>query len=121
MGTDKADKRSEEGRSISRPLPHPAQRAIAQLGADFSRARRRRAITQGDLALRAGVSLSTIKRLEAGDHRMQLHVLARVLMVFGELDKLKVLLDSANDDIGLALADEGLPQRVRARKGQNAF
>jgi transcriptional regulator with XRE-family HTH domain len=121
MGTAKADKRSPADRKAARPLPHPAERAIAQLGADFSRARRRRSITQENLAQRAGVSLSTVKRLEAGDPRMQLHVLARVLLVFGDLDKLKVLLDSAGDDIGLALADEGLPQRVRARKGQNAF
>ena len=121
MGTIKTDKRPLEDRKVARPLAHPAERAIAQLGADFSRARRRRSITQANLAQRAGVSLSTIKRLEAGDPRMQLHVLARVLLVFGELGKLKALLDSAGDDIGLALADEGLPQRVRARKGQNAF
>lgn len=121
MGTAKNRKRSDEGSTPARPLPQPAQRAITQLALDFSRARRRRAMTQADLALRAGVSLSTIRRLEAGDSRMQVHVLARVLLVFGELDKLKALLDSATDDIGLALADEGLPQRVRARKGQNAF
>ncbi|HSW18497.1 MAG TPA: helix-turn-helix domain-containing protein [Ramlibacter sp.] len=121
MGTDNPHKSPQEDRKTARPLPLPAGRAIGQLGADVNRARRRRSITQEDLALRAGVSLSTIKRLEAGDARMQLHVLARVLMVFGELDKLKSLLDSANDDIGLALADEGLPQRVRARKAQNAF
>ena len=107
--------------NTARPLPHPAERALAKLGADFSRARRRRAITQHNLALRAGVSLNTIKRLEAGDHRMQLHVLARVLMVFGELEKLQDLLDTAIDDIGLALADEALPVRVRARKAQTAF
>lgn len=78
-------------------------------------------MTQRDLALRAGVSESTIRRLENGDPRMQVHVLARVLSVFGELEKLTALLDSARDHIGLALADEGLPQRVRPRKAQNAF
>lgn len=78
-------------------------------------------MSQLDLATRAGVSLNTIKRLEAGDHRMQLHVLARVLMLFGELAKLQDLLDTAKDDIGLALADEALPLRVRARKNQSAF
>lgn len=94
---------------------------MAQLGSDFSRARRRRGLTQRDLAQRSGVSESTIRRLEGGDPRMQVHVLARVMLVFGELDKLKNLLDTASDDIGLALADEGLPQRVRPRKRQNAF
>lgn len=53
---------------------------------------------------------------------MQLHVLARVLHLFGELDRLSDLLDSAQDDIGLALMDEQLPQRVRPKKpSPNAF
>lgn len=121
MGAINQRKGSDQTNSISRPLPQPAQRALAQLAADLSRARRRRAMTQADLAVRSGVSPSTIKRIEAGEPQIQLHVLARVLLVFGELDKLKVLLDSAKDDIGLALADEALPQRVRPRKGQSAF
>jgi len=39
--------------------------------------------------------------------------LARALQVFGELDKLNQLLDTAQDTMGLALMDEKLPQRVR--------
>jgi len=39
--------------------------------------------------------------------------LARVLQVFGELDQLDQLLDTAHDTIGLTLMDEKLPQRVR--------
>lgn len=112
----------EKGRKVERLLPLPAQRAIAKLGADINRARRRRQLTQQSLAERAGVSLNTIKRLESGDPRMQLHVLARVLTVFGDISRLDQLLDSGQDDIGLALMDEHLPRRVRARKrSTNAF
>lgn len=99
-----------------RPLPFPAGRALTQLGQDINFARRRRQFTQQSLAERAGVSASTIKRLEAGDPRMQLHVLARVLQVFGEIAKLESLLDTSKDELGLALMDEKLPLRVRARK-----
>lgn len=121
MGTANSSKSSAENKKADRPLPAPAQRAIARLGGDISRARRRRALTQQDLALRAGVSHSTIKRLESGDHRIQLHVIARVLMIFGELEKLASLLDTAKDDVGLALANEALPVRVRHRKSETAF
>lgn len=55
--------------------------------------------------------MSTVKRLEAGDPRMQLHVLARVLHLFGELGRLDELLGAGQDEIGLALVEQRLPQR----------
>lgn len=102
--------------SPTQPLPVPAARALSQLGADINRARRRRQLTQQSLAERAGVSLNTVKRLEAGEPQIQMQALARVLLVFGELARLEQLLETAGDDIGLALMDEQLPQRVRPRK-----
>jgi hypothetical protein len=45
-----------------------------------------------------------------------MQTLARALHVFGELERLKQLLDSSEDSIGLALMDEKLPQRVRLPK-----
>nr|WP_175976747.1 helix-turn-helix transcriptional regulator [Burkholderia sp. BCC1047] len=116
MGTIKANKGPVESRQNERPLPVTVQRTLKKLGSDINRGRRRRGLTQQALAERVGAGLSTIKRLEAGDPRMQLHVLARVLQVFGELDRLGDLLDSAQDDVGLALMDDQLPQRVRMRK-----
>ncbi|KVK80683.1 XRE family transcriptional regulator [Burkholderia cepacia] len=110
------DSGSDKGRKNLHPLPAPVLRALKKLGDDINRGRRRRGLTQRALAERVGAGLNTIKRLEAGDPRMQLHVLARVLQVFGELERLDGLLDSAQDDVGLALMDEQLPRRIRARK-----
>jgi len=60
--------------------------------------------------------------MENGDPHVQLHFLVRVLHFFGELQRLNDLLDSGQDDIGLALMDEKLPQRVRtAKKTTKAF
>ena len=98
------------------PLPLPVERAIQKLGRDISYARRRRRITQASLAERIGASLATVRRLEKGDPRIPLHFVARVLQVFGELERLNMLLDSSEDAIGLMLMDESLPKRVRARK-----
>lgn len=97
------------------PAPLPVQRAIAKLGNDLALARRRRRISQQSLATRIGASVSTIKRMEKGDMRVPLHFIARSLHVFGELERLAALLDSAHDDIGLTLADDALPKRIRSK------
>ena len=98
------------------PLPLPVSRSIAKLGADINLARRRRRISQQSLAERIGASLTTVKRMEAGDPRIPLHFLARTLHVFGEIERLGELLDTAQDPIGLSLMDEQLPQRIRSRR-----
>lgn len=112
--------KQEKGRSTTLstaplPVPLPVQRAIEKLGNDLALARRRRRISQQSLALRIGASVSTVKRMEKGDMRVPLHFIARSLYVFGELDRLTSLLDSANDEIGLTLADEALPRRIRSK------
>jgi hypothetical protein len=38
--------------------------------------------------------------------------------VLGELEKINGLLDTANDEIGLALMNEQLPQRIRSKGGK---
>lgn len=128
MGTKKFEKGSDQSlkavSAVPLPLPTPVARAITRLGADISLARRRRCITQQSLAERIGASLSTVKRIEAGDARVPLHFIARTLHVFGEVERLAGLLDTAQDPIGLALMDEQLPRRVRSPRrtpGQGAL
>ncbi|MFM0250163.1 helix-turn-helix domain-containing protein [Paraburkholderia sediminicola] len=116
MEPTKSPKSPREGRSGDKPLPTPVQRTLTKLGEDINRARRRRGLTQQALADRIGAGLNTVKRMEAGDPHVQLHFLARALHLFGELQRLDDLLDSGQDDIGLTLMDEKLPQRVRIRK-----
>lgn len=100
------------------PVPLPVERAIRKLGHDLSLARRRRHISQASLAERIGASLSTIKRMEDGDLRIPLHFIARAMYLFGELERVSNLLDTARDDIGLTLMNDQLPQRVRAKSAK---
>ncbi len=116
MESTKPFKSPLEGRKAGKPLPIPVQRTLMKLGEDLNRARRRRGLTQQALASRIGAGLNTVKRMENGDPHVQLHFLVRALHFFGELQRLNDLLDSGQDDIGLALMDEKLPQRVRAAK-----
>ncbi|MCR6666321.1 MAG: helix-turn-helix domain-containing protein [Methyloversatilis sp.] len=99
------------------PVPLPVERAIRKLGGDISLSRRRRHISQASLAERMGASLSTVRRMEKGDLRVPIHFFARALHVFGEIQALENLLDTAKDDIGLTLMDENLPKRVRSKTG----
>jgi len=99
------------------PIPIPVERAIRKLGGDISLARRRRHISQASLAERMGASVSTVRRMERGDVRVPIHFFARALHVFGEIQALERLLDTASDEIGLTLMDERLPKRVRSKRG----
>lgn len=98
------------------PLPVPAARALAKLGKDISFARRRRRMSQVSLAERAGIAHSTLKRLERGEPGCSMEQLARVLHVFGEIERLEGLLDTGADTVGLLMSNEALPQRVRQRR-----
>ncbi|MEY2617071.1 MAG: hypothetical protein RL522_73 [Pseudomonadota bacterium] len=95
------------------PPPLPVVRSLNRLGQAISLARRRRHLTQQDLAERIATSANTVRRMEAGHPGTALMHIARALQVFGELDKLDQLLDTPQDTIGLTLMDEKLPQRVR--------
>ena len=88
-------------------------RSLTRLGQAISLARRRRHLTQQDLAQRIGSSANTVRRMEAGHPGTALVHVARALQVFGDLDKLNQLLDTPQDTIGLTLMDAKLPQRVR--------
>ncbi len=89
---------------------------MTQLGHNISRARRRRNMSQLMLAERIGASLNTVRRMEDGFPGTALQYIARALQVFGELDKLEALMDTAQDGVGLVLMDEKLPQRVRSQR-----
>lgn len=119
MKTHKRDSHPVESDKVDFPLPLPVERAIRKLGSDVALARRRRRISQASLAERMGASVSTVRRMEKGDVRVPIHFFARALYVFGEIQALAGLLDTARDDIGLTLMDENLPQRVRSKPGKS--
>lgn len=99
-------------------LPQPVERALRRLGQDISTARRMRRLSQEDLALRIGTSLSTVRRMEDGYPGTALHTFLRALHVLGRLEAVAGVMALENDTLGLELAREQLPQRVRsARSG----
>jgi DNA-binding XRE family transcriptional regulator len=101
-------------------LPIPVINALRKTGQDISDARRRRRITIELMAQRAGLSRTTIGKIEKGDPTTSMGGYASVLFVLGMEDRLSNLVDSVHDLVGRRLEDEKLPQRVRIpykRKG----
>src|SRR5262249_17917852 len=99
------------------PTPHrpslAVRRALRKLGLDLRDARRRRSLPAEVVAQRAFTSRPTLQRVEAGDYRVSVGIYAAVLQALGLLDGLGEVADPSRDVVGLALASEKLPQRVR--------
>jgi DNA-binding XRE family transcriptional regulator len=106
----------KSGKQDAVPVPMPVVRALEKLGHDLSLARRRRMLTQESMAERIQTSVATLRRLEKGDPRVAIGVIAQAFLVLGELNKISGLLDTSTDEIGLSLMNEQLPQRVRNKK-----
>ncbi|MEQ4922234.1 helix-turn-helix domain-containing protein [Proteus hauseri] len=83
--------------------------ALAKLGKDIEFARRVRGISAERFAKSAGISRSTLHRLESGKGAgVSLNTLAMVLTILGKLDLLSNLIDMRNDDIGLSILRENV-------------
>lgn len=98
------------------PLPLPVKRVLTKLGEDIRNGRIRRRITAATMAQRAFVTRQTLTRVERGDPSVSLGIYATVLFVLGMANRLGELADIRNDELGLQLEEQQLPQRVR-RKG----
>lgn len=100
-------------------LPLPALKALRKLGQDLNAARRRRRVTIKLMAERAGVSRTTIGKIEKGDPTTSIGGYAAVLFVLGMTERLTDLVDAIYDLTGRQLDEEKLPQRVRMPSREN--
>lgn len=94
-------------------LPHRVERVLAKLGTDIRDARKRRRIPVRVMAERALISPTTLTKIERGDPGVAIGFYASVLFVLGLSDRLGEIVDASTDELGLALAAEELPERVR--------
>lgn len=94
--------------------PVVVARALDGIGRDLTTWRKLRHLTIAQVADRAGVSRSTVLRLESGQGASTENLL-RVARALGVLDLLAQALDPYATDVGRLRADEELPTRVRAR------
>ena len=98
---------------IKNSTPFPVRRALKKLGQDLCDARKRRRIPMQLAADRAGISRSTLSKIEKGDEGVSVCAYAKILFVLGMIGRLSELADSASDRLGLSLEAENLPKRIR--------
>jgi DNA-binding XRE family transcriptional regulator len=89
-------------------------RDLRSLGENISVARRRRKLTQSNLADAAGVTRATIRRLEKGEAGITIGTLAMVLLALGERDGIRKLVSPERDLLGQALSIDSMPKRIRS-------
>lgn len=98
----------------TRALPPSATNALETLGADLAFARKRRGWSLREAAGRLFITVTTLRRLEAGHPGVGLGVLAQAMNVYGLGDRLALL---ANPSFDLrALQQER--RRLTTRVGQ---
>lgn len=98
----------------STPTPISVSRALRVIGGQLSEWRRLQRLTIDQVADRAGVGPSTLKRIEHGADANFENVL-RIARALGLLDRVIEAFDPAQTDIGRARALDALPKRVRPR------
>ena len=96
--------------------PLPVKHGLRRLGQELRAARLRRRIPVAVLAERAAISRVTLAKVEKGEPGVSMGIYAKVLFVLGLMDRLAALADRREDGLGMALAEEQLPKRIRRRR-----
>ena len=91
------------------------QNRIQRIGKNLQIARKRRQKTVKQAAEMMGTSLSSVRRMEAGDPSVRFETYLTALEVYQLEDSLRFA-EPEEDRIGLALEKQRLPQRVRIKK-----
>ncbi len=102
-----------ESQSSSRPSPRKTWRAQADIGENLAAWRKLQGLTAQQVAERAGISRSTLSRLEHGRTPVSLEAFLNVARALGVLERVVLAVDPYETDVGRLRADERLPQRVR--------
>jgi transcriptional regulator with XRE-family HTH domain len=90
-----------------------ALHSLGRLGARLREARLRRNWTQAETAEKAGLSDSSVKKVEAGSARITIGAYLSLLDVFGVPTAFNSVLQAGEDTLGEALSRNSLRQRAR--------
>jgi DNA-binding XRE family transcriptional regulator len=89
------------------------ERTLKTVGSDMRDGRLRRRISTAMMAARAGISRTTLNKIEKGDPGVAMGSYVAVLFVLGLLTRFGELADVKHDQTGLALDEDNLPKRIR--------
>ena len=90
--------------------------SLKALGKNLKIARLRRRLPQLQVAERAGISLNTLAKVEAGDPGVSIGNVAAVMQAIGLGTPLQDIASPSADTSGLRLENDRLPKRARSVK-----
>jgi len=94
--------------------------SLSQLGGRMKEARLRRNWTQAQTAEKAGLSESSVKKVEAGSARITVGAYLALLDIFGLATAFDQVMAPGDDTLGDALSRSATRQRARAPSSHNA-
>ena len=99
--------------------PAAVQATVAELGRSIATARIRRKLREEDLAAKAGISRTTLRRIEAGELGTGIGAYAAVLWALGLDGQLATVANPEQDMEGQTLEAARRGERVRRGRGLN--
>jgi len=99
---------------MTRPVSHKVVKANAEIGEQLRTWRKLLRLTLEQVADRAGISVSTLRRIEKGDGGVSFQAVLSTARALGILDSIVSAIDPYETSFGRARADQTLPKRVRS-------
>jgi transcriptional regulator with XRE-family HTH domain len=99
---------------MKRPISNKVASSAKSIGVQLVTWRKLLGLTAEQVSERAGISRSTLRRLEQGDPGVSMQAFLGVARGLGVLDAIVLATDPYETDLGRARADQQLPQRVRS-------
>jgi transcriptional regulator with XRE-family HTH domain len=97
----------------AKQTPLRVRQAAADIGTQLTAWRKLQNLTAQQVAERANIGPSTLRRVEHGDLGVTLDTLLGVLRALGAMDRMVEALDPYTTDLGRTRASAALPKRVR--------
>lgn len=88
-------------------------RRLDDMGGSVRRWRLMQELRAEDLAERAGISRSTLQKIERGDPGVSIGAVMSVMQSLGQLDHIAEAFDPLSTDLGRLRSAESLPDRIR--------
>lgn len=101
------------GNTVPSRYPAAVHDQLARLGGHLAIARKRRGLTQAELAKKAGLGRVTVHRIEQGSSGAEFGAWLSLLWALGLERTADLLAAPESDDVGLTLERGRLPQRAR--------
>src|SRR5699024_12393427 len=95
-------------------------RRLADMGASVRRWRLMQSLKAEELAERAGISRSTLQKVERGDPGVSIGAVMSVMQALGQIDHVVGSFDPLSTDVRRLCSPETLPSRVRRRAESSA-